>query len=107
MVDLANELEAAPRERLLKYLASSIHGFTVMARDDLCNETKASINNRIHYLSGHLKSLLDPEEPFSDWRLADVQQQVAPLYKVLADKMAAELVAPMMSFRDNNHPGEH
>jgi ribosomal protein S15P/S13E len=93
MSDLRNALAAAQRARLLRYLASAIHGFTIMARDpDMPGDQKAMINNRIHYLSGHLRSLTDPAEPLTEGRLDDVVEQIASLNQGLAEKIKAELV---------------
>jgi hypothetical protein len=93
MADLRDALGVASRERLLRYVASAIHGFTIMARDPGAGEqTKAEINNHIHYLAGHLMGLTDPEEPLTDSRLDGILEQVTPLNRRLAENIAAELI---------------
>ncbi|WP_109808532.1 hypothetical protein [Sphingosinithalassobacter portus] len=85
-------LQTASRQQLLSYLAGAIHGFTIMARDpDLDADSKASINNRIHYLAGHLRDLIDPDEAFSALRLDGVVENVAALNSALARNLAAHL----------------
>lgn len=82
----------ASRECLLRYLAAAIHGYTVMARDpDTSGERKASINNRIHYLAGHLMALLNPEEPLTAWRLDGIMEHVAALNSRLAESIRIEM----------------
>jgi hypothetical protein len=93
MIDLRSALAAAERPALLRYLARSINGFTVMARDpDASEATKAAINNRIHYLSGHLVGLTHPAEPLTQSRLDGILENVASLNRGLADQIEAELI---------------
>ena len=89
---LRTELATASRERVLRYLAGAIHAYTVMARDpDASDAHKADINNRIHYLAGHLTALTDAREPLTEWRLDGIVEHVAPLNSRLADNIRVEL----------------
>ena len=86
------ELAAASRERVLRYLAAAIHGYTVMARDpDTSERRKADINNRIHYLAGHLMALTNWAEPLTDSRVSGIAEHVAPLNPRLGENIRAEL----------------
>ena len=92
MTDLRAKLSEVERSRLLRYIAAGIHGFTVMARDpDGSPEAKAAINNRIHYLAGHLMALADPKEPLTQSRLDGVVELVGSLNRRLAENMVAQL----------------
>lgn len=89
---LRTEISTASREHLLRYLAAAIHSYTVMARDpDAGGEQKAAINNRIHYLAGHLMALTNPEEPLTAGRLDGIMEHVAALNSRLADNIRIEL----------------
>lgn len=82
----------ASRPALLRFIAESIHGFTVMARDPEMDETrKAKINNRIHYLAGHMMRLLDPHSALKEYELNDITAQAKALNSVLARKMIERL----------------
>lgn len=92
MTDLGSELAAANRIPLLRYIASAIHSFTIMARDpDMGIEQKGMINNLIHYLAGHLNDLLDPDEQFSPYRLDDIIAISERLNSGLASNIRAYL----------------
>lgn len=93
MIDLRSTLTEAGRPRLLRYLARSIHGFTIMARDpDASEQMKAAINNRIHYLAGHLMGLTNAAEPLTQRRLDGILENVASLNRGVADEIEAELI---------------
>ncbi len=92
MTDLRQILHDAERPRLLRYLARAIHGFTIMARDDASEEVKAAINNRIHYLAGHIVGLSDPAEALTQSRLDGIIEQVATLNRGIAAEIKAELI---------------
>lgn len=92
MTDLRNELAAAQRSKLLRYLASAIHGFTIMARDpDAPVAEKDRINNTIHYLAGHLMALTEADEPLTDSRLDAIVELVRPLNSLLAQRSRERL----------------
>lgn len=92
MTDLRAKLSQVERFRLLRYIASGIHGLTIMARDpEGSPEAKAAINNRIHYLAGHLIGLADPNEPLTESRLNGVIELVGSLNRRLAENMLAQL----------------
>ena len=92
MSDLRAALEAASRPGLLRYLAGAIHDFTIMARDpNAGSEERATINNRIHYIAGHLRGLVDPETPLEASRLDGILEQIASLNSGLAVRLEAEL----------------
>ncbi len=92
MIDLREKLDGAERHRLLHYVARAIHGFTIMARDpDASEQMKAAINNRIHYLAGHLMGLTDPKALLTESRLDGILEHVAPLNRGLAAEIEAEL----------------
>lgn len=89
---LRTELEAASRQGVLRYLAAAIHSYTVMARDPDANDIwKADINNRIHYLAGHLMALVNPEEQLTDSRLDGITEHVASLNSRLAESIRVQL----------------
>lgn len=92
MTDLRNELAAAQRSKLLRYLASAIHGFTIMARDpDVPVVEKDRINNTIHYLAGHLMALTEADEPLTGSRLDAIVELVRPLNSLLAQRSRERL----------------
>ena len=92
MTDIRSEFSAATRERQLRYIASAIHGFTIMARDpDASEETRAKINNLIHYLAGHLIALTNPEEPLLESRLDAIMAYVEPLNSRLRENIRTNL----------------
>lgn len=89
---LRTELATASRERLLRYLAAAIHGYTVMARDPGAgSEQRAGLNDRVHYLAGHLMALTNQEEPLTAGRLDGIMEHVAALNVRLADSIRIEL----------------
>lgn len=94
MTDLQAVIETAPRQALLRYIVRAIHGFTIMARDpDASAEVRANINNRIHYLAGHLMALLDPDLALDELRCAGIAEHASHLYSRLAADNLAELRA--------------
>ncbi|MBB4837119.1 hypothetical protein HNP52_000170 [Sphingomonas kyeonggiensis] len=94
MTDLRSALEKASRQRLLHYLARSIHGFTIMARDpDASDAARKDINNRIHYLAGHLMKLIDPESPLNEWNLDGIVEHASKLNARLAEDNLLALMA--------------
>lgn len=95
MTDLHALLETAPRPRLLHYLAAAIHGFTIMARDpDESDAGRAEINNRIHYLAGHLMGLTDFDAALDPGRTNGILEQVGHLHPSLAARIEAKLREP-------------
>lgn len=88
---LREKLRHAERSRLLRYIAQTIHGFTIMARDDVSVQVKSAINNRIHYLAGHIVGLSDPAEPLTETRLDGIIEQVTRLNGGIAAEIEAEL----------------
>lgn len=89
---LRDELAAASRERVLRCLARAIHGYTVLARDPEASDVrKADINNRIHYLAGHLMALVSVAEPLTDSRLDGIMEHVDSLHPRLTANIRAEL----------------
>ena len=94
MNELRDKLGASTRQRLLQFIAEGIHALTIMARDpDMSGIRKAQINNSIHYLSGRMMRLLDPEVTCSDHDLDDVVAQVAELNPTLYRGMVSRLEA--------------
>jgi hypothetical protein len=94
MTDLLAAIDAAPRQALLRYIIRTIHGFTIMARDpDASAEARADINNRIHYLAGHMMALLDPDMALDEWQRAGIAEHASRLYSRLAADNFAELMA--------------
>lgn len=92
MENLRARLQEAERPRLLRYLARAIHGYTIMARDNPSDPVKMAINNRIHYLAGHIVGLSDPETALTQSQLDGIIEQVASLHRGLAAEIEAELV---------------
>ena len=89
---LREKLQHAGRPRLLRYIARAIHGFTIMARDDVSVKERIAINNCIHYLAGHIVGLSDPAEPLTETRLDGIMEQVARLNGRIAKEIEAEMV---------------
>lgn len=92
MPDLRTSLQGAERPRLLRYIARAIHGYTIMARDNPSDPVKTAINNRVHYLAGHIVGLSDPAEALTQSRLDSIIEQVASLHRGIASEIEAELV---------------
>ena len=88
---LRDKLQQASRPRLIRYIARAIHGFTIMARDDVSVQARLGINNCIHYLAGHIVGLSDPTEPMTETRLDAIMEQVARLNNGMAAEIEAEL----------------
>ncbi len=92
MDELEEKLTVASRPNLLRFIAEGIHGFTIMARDPEMDETrKATINNRIHYLAGHMMRLLDPHSTLKECQLNDITAQAGALNAMLVRKMIERL----------------
>jgi hypothetical protein len=91
-IDLRDELRAARRDRLLCYLASAIHGFTISGRNpEQGAAAGARINNLIHYLAGHLTALTDAEEPLAESRIDGIVELSGWLEPGLAAQVRAVL----------------
>lgn len=101
MTDLRGEFRSASRERQLRYVATAIHGFTVMARDPDASEViRSKINNLIHYLAGHLMAMIDhPNEPLSDSRVDAIVELVTHLNSRLAGDIRLSLVRQLRAER--------
>ena len=92
MSDLRTELQKTERWRLIRYVASAIHDYTVMNRDpDLPAETKAEVNQMIHYLAGHSFGLAKADEPLMDWSLDGITRSVELLHPTLRKNIRARL----------------
>jgi hypothetical protein len=81
---LSDCLTAAPRDRLLEFLATLINELTVHARaaydepDE--QERMRRANEAIHRLSGHLRDLADQTEPMTRSRADAVVANMAVLH---------------------------
>lgn len=70
--ELKVKTQTLTRENLLKMLSVSVHALTIAGRfhfqepDEL--PRLRQINEAIHRLSGHLKDLCDPNEPYTPGR---------------------------------------
>ncbi len=85
-------LRNAPRERLPLFLASSIHAFTIMARDPENSPTvNAAIINRIHRLAGHLMWLLDHGNALDVWRVRGIVEDLEHLVPSLRENATKRL----------------
>ncbi|MFC3712005.1 hypothetical protein ACFOMD_05450 [Sphingoaurantiacus capsulatus] len=92
MIDMRSELGAAEPWRLLRYIASAIHGFTIMARDpDTSAEERSRINNSIHYLAGYMMALTKADERLTDSRIDAILELVGRLESPLAEAIRADL----------------
>jgi ribonuclease HII len=69
---LRDRLIVAPRDRQLRFLASAIHHFTLMARSGYGTpepyQLMREVNESIHRLSGHLRDLTNATEPMTEDR---------------------------------------
>lgn len=63
-----------------------------MARDDVSEGVRAAINNRIHYLAGHIVGLCDPNEPLTETRLAGIIENVTALNPSIAEEIEVKLI---------------
>jgi hypothetical protein len=77
---LAARLSAAPRETVLRFIASLIHGLTISVSDlrDVpdSEERIHAINRTIQRLSGHLRALSIFGEPLTETRIAGITGQI-------------------------------
>jgi len=73
---LQMKLLQAPREAVLRFIVSGIHSLTIQARSFYEEADSSSqlldINEAIHRLSGHLRDLIDAQEPLSSSRIAGI-----------------------------------
>ncbi|PSO12332.1 hypothetical protein C7E20_07495 [Sphingobium sp. AEW4] len=90
MTDLRHQLSCASRDALLRFLAHSIHAFTIMSRDSDENR-KAEINDMVHRLAGHMMALSDHDEPLAEWRLSGILSESEHLSPYFAEKVAGSL----------------
>ena len=87
-----NQLRAASRQQLLRFLAGSIHGFTIMAREPAnSSDDNAAINERIHRLAGHLTRLLDASAALDDWAVTSIIDDLDHLAPSLRRSAAGHL----------------
>jgi hypothetical protein len=81
---LRDRLLAAPRDSQLKFLASAINELTVAARGFYDqpdgDEQMRRINEAIHRISGHLRDLMDPQEPMTMSRADGVVENAKVLH---------------------------
>ena len=93
MRDLRTEIQQAERWQLIRYIASAIHGYTIMNREPgLSVETKAEINQMIHYLAGHAMQLADPDKVIAEWQLDSLVESVSLLDPTLRSNARALLL---------------
>ena len=92
MMVLREKLQQTGRPSLLLYMVGAIHGFTIMARDDIGMKERLAINNCIRYLAGHIAGLSDPAELLTDSRLDGIIEQIAGLNSSIAEQIEAELI---------------
>lgn len=83
MIQTIDRMRAANRQELLTLLATAITEMTIFARahydgDDSLSHLRQS-NEAIHRLAGHLRDLCDPDETFSESRVAGIGGQFALL----------------------------
>jgi hypothetical protein len=87
----------APRESVLRFVASGIHGLTIRA-GSFYDEPESwgrmrETNEAIHRLSGHLRALILPEEPLTESRVAGITRQVALLPRDEVARIEAHCLA--------------
>ena len=92
MTDLRRQLSCASRYALLRFLAHSIHAFTIMSRDTSDEDRKAEINDMVHRLAGHMMALSDQNESLVEWRLSGILSESEHLSPYFAEKVAGSLL---------------
>lgn len=92
MDEIREKLATVSRLKLLRFIAQGVHGFTIMARDPHISDVrKAQINNRIHYLTGHMIKLLDDKVECTSSILDDIVTQVSVMNSSLYRNMLSHL----------------
>ena len=86
----AGQLAGAPRQQLIRFLASAINELTVAARAAYEPSTPAVLkrcNEAIHRLSGHLVALIDADEPMTVSRADGILEQLKALHPTTVSRL--------------------